>query len=118
MAEPYFDEAIQAATDCAKACSPCLVACLQHPEVARLRETILLNLDCIDVCRAVFALLSRTSEHSRELLSYSYELFRQCAEECGKHKDVPEAVRCSQSCHHLSTLARRFEKDFVPGFLH
>lgn len=116
MTQPYFDEAIEAATQCAKECDMCIVDCVRNNDVARLRECILSCLDCADLCRTAISLMSRTSEHSREFLEFSREAINQCRDICKKCKDVPTCVTCSQACEHLSSLSRRLEKSFVPGF--
>lgn len=117
MPQPYFEETIHDATDCMTQCEVCVVECLQSPDVERLRECILLCLDCADVCRALLALLGRTSEHSREMISFAREIVTQCGAECRKHKEMQHCIACAEACGRFATLAERQEKSFIPGFL-
>jgi hypothetical protein len=86
MAHPFYDKVIRALQECAVACSMCAVACLQEREVARMRDCILLDLDCADLCRTLIGMLGRTSEYSRELMVVCATLCDQCADVCEKIK--------------------------------
>ena len=115
MAHPYFDEAIEAAVDCAKECEMCAVDCLQSPEVSQLRDCILLCLDSANLCHSAISLLSRDSRFSREFLAFSWQVFDECGKVCKQHKDIPACSTCQQSCEHLSSLCSRLQKGFGPG---
>jgi hypothetical protein len=106
MAHPFYDKVIRALQECAVACSMCAVACLQEREVARMRDCILLDLDCADLCRTLIGMLGRTSEYSRELMVVCATLCDQCADVCEKYKDMEHCRLCAESCRECATICR------------
>ena len=50
---------VDAAAECAQACTSCADACLSEEMVADLRKCIRTNLDCADICETTARVLSR-----------------------------------------------------------
>lgn len=107
--------AIQAAVDCAQACTACAHACLSEPDVAELNHCIRSNLDCADVCETTARLLSRHSGNDADLtlamLEACIRACRGCANECNQHaahhahcrRCAEACARCGEACEELST---------------
>src|SRR5437764_3363277 len=108
MPHPFYGQIIRIASECAEECNICAVACLQEPEVEHLRDCILLDLDCADVCRTLVTLLARTSQFSRDLLQLAASISEQCAEVCEKHRAMEHCRRCAEICRNFSNEAKNF----------
>ena len=106
MPHPFYEEVIRSLEECTVECSMCAVACLQEKEVARLRDCILLDLDCADLCRTLIGMLGRTTEYSQELLALCGKLCHQCADVCDKYKEMEHFRRCAEVCRTCGTLCK------------
>ncbi len=107
--------AIQAAVDCAQACTACANACLSEPDVDELIGCIRINLDCADVCESTARVLSRCSSPDADLtpavLEVCIRACRACANECNQHaahhahcrRCAEACARCGEACEELST---------------
>jgi hypothetical protein len=107
--------AIQAAVDCAQACTACANACLSEPDVGELIRCIRSNLDCTDVCESTARVLSRCSGPDADLtpavLEVCIRACRACANECNQHaahhahcrRCAEACARCGEACEELST---------------
>lgn len=112
---PVLARAIQAAVDCAQACTACAHACLSEPEVADLTRCIRSNLDCADVCETTARVLSRhtgeNADFTRAVLQACIRACRACAKECNQHAEYhahcrrcgEACARCGEACEELST---------------
>jgi hypothetical protein len=95
--------AIEAAYDCAQACTACADACLSEDTVAQLVKCIQLNMNCADICAVAGRTLSRQTEYDANLtaalLEACVEACRSCAEECEGHAEHHEHCRvCAEAC--------------------
>lgn len=95
--------AIEAAFDCAQACTACADACLGESSVADLTQCIRFNLDCADVCAAVGAVGSRRTGSNeliiKRMLDVCAEACRLCGEECERHASRMQHCRiCADAC--------------------
>jgi hypothetical protein len=105
--------AIDAISDCAKACTADTDADLSEQNLAEMVKCIRLCLDCTDVCTATGAVLSRSGEYdadtTRPLLEACVAICHSCGEECKQHAPhhahcqiCAEACRrCEQACREL-----------------
>lgn len=103
---------IDAAFECAQACTACADACLAEDMVADLRRCITLDLDCADVCDVTGRILSRqtgnVAELTRSLLQTCRDACRLCAEECGRHAGTHDHCRiCAESCRRCEQACDR-----------
>jgi hypothetical protein len=88
---------------CLQRCTACADADLAEPDVAEMRRSIRLCLDCADVCDATARLLSRQTEYvaetARAQVASCWELCAICARECERHADHHEHCRlCGEEC--------------------
>jgi hypothetical protein len=86
-----------------QSCTACADASVAEEDVADLRRSIRLCLDCGDVCDATGRLLSRQTEYvaatARTQVSSCRELCAACAEECERHAAHHEHCRiCAEEC--------------------
>lgn len=94
---------IEACHDCAQACTACADSCLAEAEVAAQRRCIRLNLDCVDLCLAAAALLSRRTGGAPtaavETLEACATACKLCGDECARHAGHMEHCRiCAEAC--------------------
>lgn len=109
--------AIDAAYDCAQACTSCADACTAEQMVAELRQCIRLNLDCADVCSATGAIASRRTGSNETLiqrmLETCVEACRLCAAECERHASQHEHCRvCAAACRECEASCQRALRTF------
>ena len=95
--------AIDAASDCAQACTADTDADLSEANLAEMVKCIRLCLDCTDVCTVTAAVLSRLAEYdpgaTRPLLEACVATCKSCGDECGRHAPHHDHCRvCEQAC--------------------
>jgi hypothetical protein len=89
---------------CVAACEHCATSCLKEEDVDMMRDCILTDRDCADICALMARLVARDSKHARHMAKECAEVCSICAEECGKHeaqhcKDCAKACReCAEAC--------------------
>ncbi|HSK57171.1 MAG TPA: four-helix bundle copper-binding protein [Jiangellales bacterium] len=103
--------AIDAAFDCAQACSTCATACLAEKSVADLRPCIRTDLACADICDATGRVLSRQPADDlaavRALLEACVTVCAACAAECETHAAMHEHCRiCAEACRRCEQACR------------
>ena len=108
---------IDAAYECAQACTSCADACLAEEMVAELRQCIRLNLDCADVCSATATVASRMTgsneEVVRKMLEACARACRLCGDECERHASKHEHCRiCAESCRRCAKACQAAMKTF------
>jgi hypothetical protein len=106
-------EVIEAAADCAQACSTDTDADLSEPHLAEMVACIRLCLDCADICAATAAVLGRPARWDRRVIRPLVEacaaICGSCGDECERHaprhahcRVCAEACRrCEQACGEL-----------------
>ena len=102
--------AIEAAYDCAQACSACADACVAEADPA-LVQCIRMNLDCADVCYTAGVVATRRAGSNETvvtgLLMLCEALCRDCAAECGRHAQHMEHCRiCAEVCRRCEAACR------------
>ena len=94
--------AIDAASDCAQACTADTDADLSETNLAEMVKCIRLCLDCVDVCSATEALLSRLTVYDptviRPLVEACIAVCKTCGDECERHSHMPHCRVCAQAC--------------------
>jgi hypothetical protein len=103
--------AIDALSDCAQACITDTDADLGEPDLAEMVTCIRLCLDCVDVCTAVGAVISRRAGRDasvvRPLLEACVAICRSCGDECGRHAAHMRHCRvCEQACRRCEQACR------------
>ncbi|WP_181703966.1 four-helix bundle copper-binding protein [Chthonobacter albigriseus] len=111
--------AIEAAYDCAQACTACADACLGEKMVADLTQCIRFNMDCADVCAATGRVASRRTGSNeliiRQMLEVCAEACRLCGEECASHASMHEHCRvCAEACRSCETACREAARSVTP----
>jgi hypothetical protein len=103
--------AIDAISDCAQACQADTDADLSEPDLAEMVRCIRLCLDCVDICAATGAVLSRLGEYdpavTRPLLESCIAICDSCGEECEHHAAHMEHCRiCAEACRRCEQACR------------
>jgi len=92
-------------------CNQCADACLEEPEIAKLRECIRLDMECAALCRSAAELMMIDGKYADALCRLCAEICTACAEECDKHAKMgmehcrvcAQACRqCAEECLHMS----------------
>jgi len=111
-------EVIDAASDCAQACTTDNDADLSEPHVADMVACIRLCQNCADICAAVVSVVSRPYDWDvrviRPLVEACAAICGSCAAECERH--APEHAhcevcgqacrRCEQACSELLAVIK------------
>jgi hypothetical protein len=102
---------IEAAHDCAAACTACADACLAEDDVASMRTCIRRDLDCADIAATTASVLSRQVAMDLGLVRVVLEACavasKRCAVECALHAEHHEHCRiCAQACETLYAASR------------
>jgi hypothetical protein len=102
---------LDALSDCVSTCIQCADACLAEDDLASLVKCINLNLDCADVCSATSRVLSRQSEHDRNVtrpvLDACIAACKSCGDECARHAPhMPHCATCADSCRRCEQACR------------
>ena len=95
--------AIDALSDCAQACAADTDADLGEPNLTEMVMCIRLCLDCVDICTATAAVMSRPAEKdstfTRPLLEACVAICKSCGDECERHAHMHEHCRvCAEAC--------------------
>ena len=103
--------AIDAAGDCAQACTADNDADLSEANLADMVRCIRLCLNCTDVCAATAAVLSRPAEFdpdlTRPLLQACVAICKSCGDECERHARMHEHCRvCAEACRRCEQACR------------
>ena len=103
--------AIDAASDCAQACTADADADLAEQDLAEMVKCIRLCLDCTDVCTATLGVVSRQTAYdptiTRPLLEACVATCKSCGDECARHAPHYEHCRvCEQACRRCEQACR------------
>jgi len=102
--------AIDAASDCAQACTADTDADLNEQDLAEMVTCIRLCLDCTDICTATAAVLSRPAEHdlnaTRLLVGACAAICQSCGDECERHAHMPHCRVCAEACRRCDRACR------------
>lgn len=88
---------IQIITECATACELCHTACLKERDVSVLVVCILLDMECVTMCKATARLLQLGSDHANAACQLCADICIACAEECEKHEHE-HCRQCAIAC--------------------
>jgi hypothetical protein len=97
-------ELVDEIMNCASTCEYCATACLNEENPEMMKDCIILDRDCADVCRLTATLLSRNSKNIDKILEACAEICNKCADECSKHEhdhcqDCAKVCReCAEAC--------------------
>ena len=102
--------AIEAASDCAQACTADTDADLGEQNLAEMVKCIRLCLDCADICTATAGVLSRPAEFdlsaTRLLLGACAAICQSCGDECERHAHMPHCRICAEACRRCDRACR------------
>ena len=107
MSHDQYADVIEAAENCAIACSHCASACLDEPDVDEMTDCIRLDLDCAELCRLLSALMSRGSRFSKEMCRVCAVACEACARECERHADMEHCRVCAEACRRCQDACNR-----------
>ena len=101
---------IDALSDCTQACHADNAADLGEPNVTEMVGCIRLCLDCVDVCTATVAVISRQAEYDasliRPLLEACVAICKSCGDECERHAHMPHCRVCAEACRRCERACR------------
>ena len=102
--------AIDALSDCVQACIADTDADLSEPDLAEMVKCIRLCLNCVDVCAATGAIISRLAEYdagvTRPLLEACVAICKSCGDECERHSHMEHCRVCTESCRRCEQACR------------
>ena len=102
--------AIDALSDCAQACNADNAGDLSEQNVTEMVRCIRLCLDCVDVCTATVAVISRQAEYDasliRPLLEACVAICKSCGDECERHAHMPHCRVCALACRRCERACR------------
>ena len=102
--------AIDAINDCAQACIADTDADLGERDVTEMVKCIRLCLDCVDVCTATAAVISRPADYdadvTRPLLQACVAICKSCGDECERHAHMPHCQVCAEACRRCEQACR------------
>jgi hypothetical protein len=104
--------AIDAMNDCAQACTADTEADLSEHNLADMVKCIRLCENCVDVCAATAAVISRQAEYEaavvRPLLDACTGICKSCGDECERHAPMHAHCRvCAESCRRCEQACRQ-----------
>jgi len=102
--------AIDAINDCAQACIADTDADLGEQDVTEMVKCIRLCLDCVDVCTATAAVISRPADYdadvTRPLLQACVAICKSCGDECERHAHMQHCRICAEACQRCERACR------------
>ena len=103
---------IDALSDCAQACAADADADLSEQNLAEMVKCIRLCLDCVDVCSATLAVVSRQLDYdpavTKPLLQACIATCSSCGDECARHATHHEHCRiCEHACRRCEQACRQ-----------
>ncbi len=102
--------AIEAASDCAQACTADTAADLNEQNLAEMVKCIRLCLDCTDICSATAGVLSRLAGYdpsaTRLLLGACAAICQSCGDECERYAHMPHCRLCAEACRRCDRACR------------
>jgi len=102
--------AIDAINDCAQACIADTDADLGEQDVTEMVKCIRLCLDCVDVCTATAAVISRPADYdadvTRPLLQACVAICKSCGDECERHAHMQHCRVCAEACRRCEQACR------------
>jgi len=102
--------AIDAINDCAQACIADTDADLGEQDVTEMVKCIRLCLDCVDVCTATAAVISRPADYdadvTRPLLQACVAICKSCGDECERHAHMQHCRICAEACQRCEQACR------------
>ena len=102
--------AIDAINDCAQACIADTDADLGERDVTEMVKCIRLCLDCVDVCTATAAVISRPADYDadvvRPLLQACVAICKSCGDECERHAHMQHCRVCAEACRRCEQACR------------
>jgi hypothetical protein len=109
--------AIDGCLNCEQACTSCANACLGEDDIAAMRDCIVLDQSCADLCATTARVLSRPvgTDHRllHPLLQACVRACSSCAEECARHAEHHRhCAICAEACRAcLQTCTTLLEAD-------
>ena len=100
---------IQQLLECSLACENCAASCLNEENVEDMKNCIILDRDCADICLQAARLLQRNSVIGRQFLLICEEICRLCAGECGKHPSG-HCQQCANSCRSCAEACHEYHE--------
>jgi hypothetical protein len=101
------EELVNTLMNCAATCEYCATACLKEEDIDMMRNCIMLDRDCADICRLTATLLSRNSDNTDRILEVCAEVCQKCADEC-KHHEHDHCQDCARVCSDCAEACMEF----------
>ena len=101
-----LQECIDVCLECMNACNVCYVSSLKEYDLAMLRDCIMLDRECADMCAFAVQAMTRKSPFMMEICQLCAQVCEACAEECGKHEHE-HCKRCAEACRRCAEVCRQ-----------
>jgi hypothetical protein len=97
MHQHQFEPCIEALNACIAACGDCATAGMHETNAHAMADCILLNTDCMDICRLLVDYMERDSKMIATLCEACVDVCERCQEECDKYR-MDYCRACAEAC--------------------
>lgn len=105
---------IEACVQAAVACDRCANACLHAADIAQLRRCIVLSLDCAQLCKTAYSLLSHGSQFARQICEITANACDASATECDAQASRQHHFQASaEACRRAARECRAYAASHV-----
>jgi hypothetical protein len=94
---------------CASTCDACYKACMEEKNVHEMHRCMMLDKECLEICRLSGSLLEEESENADKFLKLCIEICQLCAEECKKH-NMEHCQKCAEECERCAEMCLKHEQ--------
>ncbi|KAA9006474.1 four-helix bundle copper-binding protein [Paenibacillus spiritus] len=105
MTRILYQDCIDACLKCMEACNYSYVSNLKEYELARLRDCVLLERECADICGFAMEAMTRQSPFVADICRLCADICEATAEECSRHEQT-HCLDCIESCRRCAELCR------------
>jgi hypothetical protein len=97
MHQEQFESCIEALNACIRACDDCATAGMHETNAHAMADCIMLNTDCVDICRLTIAYMERGSKMVATLCEACVDICERCQEECDTYR-MDYCRTCAEAC--------------------
>ncbi len=94
---------------CAAQCNHCYDACQMETDREELKNCMMHDEDCADICRLTGRLLERNSDNVELFMRLCAEICEKCAVECEKHLRMEHCKKCAEACRKCAEMCRNHQ---------
>lgn len=92
---------------CSAECDACAKACNEEEDRENLKRCIMLDKECLEICRLTGSLIEEDSENADKFVQLCVEICNACAIECqGHHHD--HCQKCAAECRCCAEMCSEY----------